>query len=70
MKRLELTIAGMSCGHCLNAVSGALEAVPGVEVDTLELGRAVVRVDETCSTPDQVADAVYEAGYETRWSEA
>ncbi|SDW12260.1 CopZ family metallochaperone [Thiocapsa roseopersicina] len=39
-----LSITGMSCGHCVRAVTSALETVAGVEsvaVD-LELGRARV----------------------------
>ena len=30
MKPLVLHITGMSCGHCLNAVSSALGQLPGV----------------------------------------
>ena len=66
MKDLTLHIEGMSCGHCLNAVSRALGAVPGVEIGSVKIGRAEVRYDETAVNPARIADAVSEAGYPAR----
>lgn len=41
----ELNISGMSCGHCVKAVEGALRGVPGVEDVRVDLagGRATVQ---------------------------
>jgi copper chaperone len=53
----------MSCGHCLNAVNRALAGLPGVEVDTVRIGRAEVRYDEAQVSADQLEAAVADAGY-------
>jgi copper chaperone CopZ len=63
MRRLTLHIEGMSCGHCLNAVSHALAALPGVQVDSVRIGRADLRYDESVTAPARIEAAVAEAGY-------
>ncbi|WBB56238.1 copper ion binding protein [Verrucosispora sp. WMMD573] len=58
-------VQGMTCGHCVNAVSteiGALEGVKDVQVD-LAAGRVTVTSDQPLSD-DAVRAAVDEAGYE------
>lgn len=64
---MELEIEGMGCGHCVNAVRTALEAIPDVEVEGVEIGSAAVRFVGT-GAPDRakVVAAVREAGYELR----
>lgn len=66
MKDLTLHIEGMSCGHCLNAVSHALSALPGVEIGSVKIGRAEVRYDEAAVSPARIEEAVTEAGYHAR----
>ena len=63
MERAILHIDGMSCGHCLNAVNRALAEMPGVEVDTVRMGRAEVRYDQTQVSAAQLEAAVADAGY-------
>jgi len=63
MDRAVLHIDGMSCGHCLNAVNRALAEMPGVEVDTVRIGRAEVRYDRARVSPTQLEAAVADAGY-------
>jgi copper chaperone CopZ len=63
MQHATLHIEGMSCGHCLNAVNRALRAIPGVEIDSVQIGRADLRYDERTTTPDALEAAVTEAGY-------
>lgn len=63
MQPLTLTIDGMSCGHCLNAVRGALGKLPGVNVETVSIGRATVEFDSGATTAAQIAAAVTAAGY-------
>lgn len=62
MSVITLQIDGMSCGHCLNAVSRALHAVPGVEVRSVQMGRAEVEVSAP-GLVDAVVAAVADAGY-------
>ena len=63
MQHTTLHIEGMSCGHCLNAVNRALSAVPGVEIESVQMGRAQVRYDENATSPTALEAAVSEAGY-------
>jgi copper chaperone len=63
MNNLTLHIEGMSCGHCLNAVNRALAQLPGVEVDSIKIGRADIRYDERTVEPSRIEAAVSEAGY-------
>jgi copper chaperone len=63
MRQATLYIEGMSCGHCLNAVSRALGGVPGVRIDAIRIGRADVSYDENTTGPSQLEGAVADAGY-------
>lgn len=46
MKKV-LEIGGMGCVHCVNAVGEILRELPGVtEVVSVEVGKAVIRVNE------------------------
>jgi copper chaperone len=63
MQDLILHIEGMSCGHCLNAVNRALAALPGVEIQSVKIGRADLRYDEHTVGPSRIEAAVADAGY-------
>lgn len=60
---LTLTIDGMSCDHCLNAVRWALGRLPGVTVEKVTLGSASVVYDPDKISPDAIIDAVNDEGY-------
>ena len=66
MRDLTLHIGGMSCSHCLNAVTLALAELPGVEVQSVQIGRADVRYDEQAVEPSSIEAAVTGAGYPAR----
>jgi copper ion binding protein len=60
----EYAVKGMTCGHCVMAVTQEVEQVPGVtgvDVD-LDSGRVVVRGDGF--SDEAIREAVDEAGYE------
>jgi copper chaperone len=63
MKTQELTIQGMSCGHCVMHVKKALNNVNGLEAERVEIGKAIVRFDETKVSTESIANAIEEAGY-------
>ena len=63
MTTLTLHIDGMTCGHCVAAVTRALTAVNGVTVDTVTLGTATVHFDPTATTPTTITNAVQDEGY-------
>ncbi|MBR8154587.1 copper-translocating P-type ATPase [Burkholderia cenocepacia] len=64
LQTIELSVDGMHCGGCTGRVQRALAAVPGV-VDAavdLDAHTATVTAQETVE-PDQLVDAVHQAGY-------
>lgn len=66
MQRVSLTIDGMTCGHCVRAVDRALQSLPGVEVERVEVGSAVVAYDPAAVKPEQIEKVISEEGYEVR----
>ena len=58
------TVTGMSCDHCVRAVREALDSVPGVNVEQVQVGSATVSFDESKTSVGDLVDAVYNAGYE------
>jgi copper chaperone CopZ len=63
MERLNLTIEGMSCEHCVRAVRGRLERTPGVKVDDVEIGSATMDFDPAKTTVDDIEEAIADEGY-------
>jgi copper ion binding protein len=65
MTTTTYTVTGMTCGHCVNAVSTEIGALPGVTGVDVDLTRGAVTVtSEQPLDPDAVRAAVDEAGYE------
>ena len=59
------TVTGMTCSHCVQAVTGEISALPGVADVRVDLTSGAVTV--TSDAPlaaDDVRAAVDEAGYE------
>ena len=63
--RTTINVSGMTCGHCVSAVTMELSLLPSVtEVDVdLESGQVTITSD-TALEPAQLATAIDEAGYE------
>lgn len=60
-------VQGMTCDHCVRAVTAALQGIPGVHAVEVDLpGGAVTVTSEAPLDPDAVRAAVDEAGYELR----
>ena len=62
---MEITVKGMSCGHCAAAVTKALEALPGVSQVQVDLGTG--RVSFANANPlstEKLAEVIKAAGYE------
>ena len=64
MKTQELKIEGMSCAHCVMHVKNELSKLTGLKIESVEIGKARVQFDESTVTPDQLAKAIEDAGYE------
>jgi copper chaperone CopZ len=59
------TVAGMTCGHCVSAVTDELQRLPGVHDVTVDLATGTVTVSSAGPLPiDEVRMAVDEAGYQ------
>jgi copper ion binding protein len=66
MTEQTISVAGMTCGGCVNSVTRAIKALPGiasVEV-SLEQKSANVLFDESQTTLEAIRAAVIDAGYE------
>jgi len=64
MSKIEISIEGMTCGHCAMSVTNelaTLEGVSNVQVDHAA-GKATVEVEGVGE--DQLSAAVEEAGYQ------
>jgi len=70
----DYTVTGMTCGHCVAAVTEELTALPGVQSVTVDLvagGGSTVTVTSAAPLPEQaVREAVDEAGYELQGAPA
>lgn len=59
------TVTGMTCAHCVSAVSSELGSLDGVDDVQVDLGAGAVTVtSEAPLDDDTVRAAVDEAGYE------
>jgi copper chaperone len=59
------SVAGMSCAHCVDAVSGELRQLPGVTEIKVDLAAGTVTVTSDRDLDrGAVREAVDEAGYE------
>ena len=68
MTSTTYTVRGMTCGHCVNAVTEEISAIPGVSqvtIDLVEGGDSTVTVASDAELElESVRAAVDEAGYE------
>jgi len=64
MSTATYTVVGMTCGHCVTAVTEEVEALPGVTSVDVDLGTGGLTVTSTDPVDDgAVRAAVEEAGY-------
>jgi len=63
--RFSYIVVGMTCGHCVQAVTSELVKVPGVRDVEVDLATGEVTVGSDAPLPiDLVRVAVDDAGYE------
>jgi copper chaperone len=63
MEKLNLTIEGMTCEHCVRAVRGRLERTPGVTVGDVQVGAVTLDFDPSKTNVDEVEMAIADEGY-------
>lgn len=58
-------VSGMTCGHCVQAVTAELTQLPGVHDVSVDLPTGAVTIVSDAPLPvDEVRTAIDEAGYE------
>ena len=60
MATLDFVIENMHCGSCVRSVMRAINALPGTHAEEVRLGSARVRTE---ATPEQIEQALRNAGY-------
>jgi len=66
LKKEVLTVTGMSCGHCEQAVVKGVQDLPGVEKAKADHGKNRVEIfyKETAPDMDAVRQRIVDLGYE------
>ncbi|WP_125610010.1 heavy-metal-associated domain-containing protein [Specibacter cremeus] len=62
-----ISISGMTCGHCVSAVTEELKSLKGVEDVSIDLNAGGISTATVTShltlSPEEIGEAVAEAGY-------
>jgi copper chaperone CopZ len=61
-----MNISGMTCDHCVGAVTRALQQLEGVQIRNVAIGSASVAYDPDRISPDRMTRAIEDAGYQVR----
>ncbi len=65
METVDYKVQGMTCGHCVKAVTDEVSAVPGVESVKVDLDTGTLSVQSQGNVGvERIREAVDEAGYE------
>ena len=65
MSTATYTVVGMTCGHCVSAVTGEVTQIPGVTAVDVDLASGGLTVTSDAAVDESaVRAAVEEAGYE------
>ena len=58
-------IKGMSCGHCVNAVTNALNGLDGIDNVNVDLAKGEATYDEAAPVPiEKIKEAISAIGFE------
>ena len=60
---IEFEVKDMTCGHCVSAITKALQSVDGHARFTINRARRLVTIESTDVDPKQLQDAIADAGY-------
>lgn len=66
MTNVTLQVEGMSCGHCVKAVEGALEEIGAAGKVDLASKSVAVAFDESKVTLDAIKAAIEDQGYDVK----
>ena len=60
---ITLNVTGMTCDHCVNAVTNALKEIPGVADASVSLDESSARVSGDAINTARLIAAIEEEGY-------
>jgi copper chaperone len=63
MKTAAITIEGMTCQGCVNAVKNVLSRTPGVTASSVAVGRAEIVYVESSTDMEKLRAAITKAGF-------
>jgi copper chaperone len=64
MERTTINIEGMSCEHCVNAVTEAVSALPSVTGVDVEIGAASLTYDPAAVSYEAIKEAIEDQGFD------
>ncbi|AZV42737.1 copper chaperone CopZ [Peribacillus asahii] len=66
MEKVTLLVSGMSCGHCVNAVEGAVGKLNGVSNVNVQLseGKVDVEFDSSMVSLETIKETIDDQGYD------
>ena len=56
-------VEGMHCGACVRRVTNALQTVPGIQINSVEVGSAKLAFNPDATTPEEITAAVNGIGF-------
>ncbi|USK61662.1 copper chaperone CopZ [Peribacillus asahii] len=66
MEKVTLLVSGMSCGHCVNAVEGAVGKLNGVSNVNVQLseGKVDIEFDSSMVSLETIKETIDDQGYD------
>ena len=66
MTHEDIHVEGMTCGHCVETVTQAVNSIAGISQVSVDLDNKLVRVDfdESRTSLDTVSSKITEVGFE------
>ncbi|SDT33451.1 copper chaperone [Paenibacillaceae bacterium GAS479] len=64
MKTEVLKVKGMTCGHCVSSVEGAVKEAGGAATVDLAGGKVTIEFDEAKLSLQSIKEAIEEQGYD------
>jgi copper chaperone len=64
MQYVTLKVEGMSCGHCVNSVEGAVKKLGANAKVDLDAGAVTVEFDESKVSLDAIKESIEDQGYD------
>lgn len=66
MQSTVLKVEGMSCGHCVSSVEGAVKKLGASGKVDLQAGSVTVEFDESKVSLDAIKEAIKDQGYDVK----